>query len=246
MNLQSTDPEYTQRLGAFLEEVRNEPDSMLEPTTRWLAILATLTGNGSVDAYKEALPQALQEGLNPVAVKEMVYQATDYLGYGRALPFLHATNDALTAAGIALPLPGQATTTMNDRLEKGIAAQVKIFGEHMNEAWKVGTVNRYLAANCFGDYYTRRAGSGPARDDHLLLSLCPRGLRAPVDRPRQGQYEHGQRRSVPDQSGAPVSALHRLSSQPKRHRLHCKSRQTITKKQEHPCTAASRAGVFCI
>lgn len=34
MNLQSTDPEYTQRLGAFLEEVRNEPDSMLEPTTR--------------------------------------------------------------------------------------------------------------------------------------------------------------------------------------------------------------------
>ena len=155
MNLQSTDPEYTQRLGAFLEEVRNEPDSMLESTTRWLAILATLTGNGSVDAYKEALPQALQEGLDPVAVKEMVYQATDYLGYGRTLPFLHATNDALTAAGIALPLPGQATTTMNDRLEKGIAAQVKIFGEHMNEAWKAGTVNRYLAANCFGDYYTR-------------------------------------------------------------------------------------------
>ena len=85
----------------------------------------------------------------------MVYQATDYLGYGRALPFLHATNDALTAAGIALPLPGQATTTMNDRLEKGIAAQVKIFGDHMNAAWKAGTVNRYLAANCFGDYYTR-------------------------------------------------------------------------------------------
>ena len=46
-------------------------------------------------------------------------------------------------------------TTMNDRLEKGIAAQVKIFGDHMNAAWKAGTVNRYLAANCFGDYYTR-------------------------------------------------------------------------------------------
>ena len=46
MSLQSTDPEYTQRLGAFLEEVKNEPGSMLEPTTRWLAILATLTGSG--------------------------------------------------------------------------------------------------------------------------------------------------------------------------------------------------------
>ena len=241
MNLQSTDPEYTQRLGAFLEEVRNEPDSMLEPTTRWLAILATLTGNGSVDAYKEALPQALQEGLDPVAVKEMVYQATDYLGYGRALPFLHATNDALTAAGIALPLPGQATTTMNDRLEKGIAAQVKIFGDHMNAAWKAGTVNRYLAANCFGDYYTRTGLDLAQRE---MITFC--FLSAQGDRPRQGQYEHGQRRSIPDQSGAPVSALHRLSSQPKHHGLHCKSRQTITKKQEHPCTAASRAGVFCI
>ena len=179
MSLQSTDPEYTQRLGAFLEEVRNEPDSMLEPTTRWLAILATLTGNGSVDAYKEALPQALQEGLDPVAVKEMVYQATDYLGYGRALPFLHATNDALTAAGIALPLPGQATTTMNDRLEKGIAAQVKIFGEHMNEAWKAGTVNRYLAANCFGDYYTR-TGLDLAPTIRWLVRRWPTQLPWPV------------------------------------------------------------------
>lgn len=37
----------------------------------------------------KAPPQALQEGLDPVAVKEMAYQATDYLGYGRALPFLN-------------------------------------------------------------------------------------------------------------------------------------------------------------
>ncbi len=155
MSLQNTDPEYAQRLAAFLEEVKNEPDNTLEPATRWLAILATLTGSGSVDAYKEVLPQALEEGLDPVAVKEMVYQATDYLGYGRALPFLHATNEVLTAAGIPLPLPGQATTTTDDRLEKGIAAQMEIFGDHMNEAWKAGTVNRYLAANCFGDYYTR-------------------------------------------------------------------------------------------
>lgn len=29
-----------------------------------------------------------------MTVKETVYQATDHLGYGRALPFLHAINDA--------------------------------------------------------------------------------------------------------------------------------------------------------
>lgn len=36
----------------------------------------------------------LQEGISPVAVKKMVYQATDYLSYGRVLPFLHTTNNA--------------------------------------------------------------------------------------------------------------------------------------------------------
>ena len=71
------------------------------------------------------------------------------------LPFLKATNETFEKQGIALPLEGRATTTMEDRLEKGIAAQAEIFGEHMKEAWKAGHINRWLAANCFGDYYTR-------------------------------------------------------------------------------------------
>ena len=41
-------------------------------------------------------------------VKETVYQAADYLGYGRMLPFLNATNDIFARLGIALPLPGQS------------------------------------------------------------------------------------------------------------------------------------------
>ena len=88
-------------------------------------------------------------------VKEIVYQAVDYLGIGRVLPFLDATNEVLTARGVELPLEGQATTTMEDRLEKGIQTQADIFGEQMKEAWKAGHINRWLAANCFGDYYTR-------------------------------------------------------------------------------------------
>ena len=37
-----------------------------------------------------------------MAVKKMVYQATDYLAYGRALPFLHATNDAAFLTKVVL------------------------------------------------------------------------------------------------------------------------------------------------
>lgn len=99
----------------------------------------------------------------------MVYQAVDYLGLGRALPFLDITNEVFALRGIALPLEGQATTTMDDRLEKGAQAQAEIFGEHMLEAWKTGTINRWLAANCFGDYYTRGGLDLKARE---LITFC--------------------------------------------------------------------------
>ena len=115
------------------------------------------------------LPKALDEGLTPVMVKEMVYQAVDYLGLGRVMPFLTATNDILTIRGVKLPLPGQATTTMENRLEKGARAQAEIFGEHMKEAWKAGHINRWLAANCFGDYYTR---GGLDLKQRELITFC--------------------------------------------------------------------------
>ena len=87
---------------------------------------------------RQILPDALDSGLTPVAVKEAVYQAADYLGYGRMLPFLNVTNELLEQRGIALPLEGQATTTPETRLEKGVEAQATIFGAHMREAWKAG------------------------------------------------------------------------------------------------------------
>ena len=127
----------------------------MDDVTRHLAILATLLGCQGVDEFRDALPRALDAGVTPVMAKEVVYQATAYLGIGRVRPFLDAANEVLTARGIALPLEGQATTTMEDRLEKGAQAQVDIFGDGMKEAWKNGTINRWLADNCFGDYYTR-------------------------------------------------------------------------------------------
>lgn len=156
MNLQETDAEFKTRFDHFAqEEVVQEEGQELDEQTRYLAILATLTGCQGKEAFQEVLEKALDAGLTPVMVKEMVYQSTDYLGYGRMLPFLNITNEVLKARGVALPLESQETTTMENRLEKGVQAQVEIFGEHMNEAWKAGHINRWLAANCFGDYYTR-------------------------------------------------------------------------------------------
>ena len=156
MDIRKTDPEFAERFEHFaFNEVVNEPGQQLDPATRYMAILATLIGCGGADTFAELLPAAVESGVTPVMIKETVYQAVDYLGYGRMLPFLKAANAAFEQMGVELPLAGQATTTMEDRLEKGVEAQAAIFGDRMREAWKNSHINRWLAANCFGDYYTR-------------------------------------------------------------------------------------------
>lgn len=170
MELKKTDPEFAERFHHFaFDEVVNEENQQLDAVTRYLAILSALIGCGGVDAYREMLPTALENGMTPVMVKETVYQAVDYLGYGRMIPFLNVTNEVFADRSIPLPLPGQATTTMENRLEKGAEAQAKIFGEQMKEAWKHGHINRWLADNCFGDYYTRTGLDLPQRE---MITFC--------------------------------------------------------------------------
>ena len=165
-----TDPEFMERFAHFaFEEVVNEEGQTLDEVTRHTAILAALLGCQGIDEFRLELPRALDAGVTPVMAKEVIYQAVDYLGIGRVLPFLDAANEILTSRGVSLPLEGQATTTMEDRLEKGAAAQVEIFGESMREAWKAGHINRWLAANCFGDYYTR---TGLDLKQREMITFC--------------------------------------------------------------------------
>ena len=94
-------------------------------------------------------------------------------------------NGVFSRSGIALPLPGQATTTMENRLEKGVAAQAAIFGDRMKEAWKQSHINRWLADNCIGIYPDVMEYSLAIPIDLFLHRLC---------QPGEGKFvAHGQR-----------------------------------------------------
>lgn len=168
-----TDSEFMERFENFaFDEVINQDN--LDDKTRSMAILATLLGCQSSDAFRLMLPAALNFGVTPVEVKEIVYQAAAYLGIGRVYSFLKITNEVLSEGGISLPLPGQATTTVETRREAGTQAQVDIFGENMKDFWKSGPeesrhINLWLAANCFGDYYTR---TGLDYQQREMITFC--------------------------------------------------------------------------
>lgn len=167
------DPELFELFSNFaLDQVVNQDD--LDDKTRIISNLATLIGCQGVDLYKEMVIGALNVGVTPVEIKEIVYQAIAYLGMGRVYPFIKATNKVLEDKGIKLPLEGQSTTNQETRLEKGIQAQVDIFGENMKEFYKSGPeesrhINLYLAGNCFGDYYTR---GGLDLKQRELVTFC--------------------------------------------------------------------------
>lgn len=134
-----------------------------------LSTLAYLLGMQGIDEYKIMLPVALDNGVTPVEAKEVLYQSVDYLGLGRVFPFFKATNDVLLARGVELPLEGQATTTMEDRLEKGEETQIRLFGLQMKDFAKKGIINKWLVDNCFGDYYTRK---GLSDNDREMITFC--------------------------------------------------------------------------
>ena len=170
-----TDPEFIERFDNFaFDEVINEEGQGLDGRTRWMAILATLLGCQGIDEFRCMLPAAMNFGLTPVEIKEITYQAVAYLGIGRVFPFLKAVNAALEERGIILPLEGQAMTTVENRREMGTQAQVDIFGDGMKDFWKSGPeeskhINRWLADNCFGDYYTRTGLSYAERE---MITFC--------------------------------------------------------------------------
>lgn len=168
-----TDPEFIERFDNFaFDEVVNHDD--LDGKTRFMAILATLLGCQGSDEFRAMLPAAMNFGVTPVEIKEIVYQAVEYLGIGRVFPFLKITNEVLTAHGIELPLPSQATTTMGNRLEAGERAQIDIMGEGMKGFWKSGPeesrhINTWLTDNCFGDFYTRKGLTYQQRE---MITFC--------------------------------------------------------------------------
>ncbi len=168
-----TDPEFITLFDNFaFDEVVNSDD--LDDKTRMIAILATLLGCQGIDEFRPMLNASLNMGVTPVEAKEVVYQAVAYLGIGRVFPFLKATNEILVERGVKLPLENQSTTNQENRLKKGMEAQVDIFGEKMRDFYKSGDkhlehINEWLTANCFGDYYTRTGLDYKQRE---LITFC--------------------------------------------------------------------------
>ena len=171
--LVQTDPEFLEIAENFAQGEAVQAGKLTEKE-RMLCILSAMLGCQGIGEFRNLLHAALDTGIDPVAVKELLYQAAAYLGIGRVHDFLLAANEIMEQHGIPLPLTPQGTTDRNTRFEKGLAKQVALFGEGMAKRQTDApplrrNINRWLADNCFGDYYTRTGLNDQERE---MITFC--------------------------------------------------------------------------
>lgn len=176
--LMETDPELIEVFDNFaFDEVLGY--GSLDTRTRLMVILASMIASQAVAEYRVMLGGALNVGVTPVEVKEIVYQAVPYVGMAKVYDFIHATNEVLESRGILLPVEGQSTTSPETRFEKGYAVQKAIVGDRLEKMYADSPANqlhiqKYLSANCFGDHLTRTGIDLKTRElltFSMLLSL---------------------------------------------------------------------------
>jgi 4-carboxymuconolactone decarboxylase len=192
--LKVTDPELVEIFDnwAFDEIIEDAP---LDVRKRLMVQLASLIACHSVAEYRVMLGAALQIGVTPVEIKEIVYQSVPYAGMAKVFDFLHATNEIFTSRGVKLPLERQSMTTREDRQARGLEVQKRLLGERIDQMYAQSPkdqlhIQRYLSANCFGDYLTRQGldlqtrelltfsmlaslgGCEPQRAGHVVANLA--------------------------------------------------------------------------
>ncbi len=175
----ANEPELSRLLDNFIYKDVQKHVSFT-PAQQELLTLAILTALNAAQEIPAHVQGAIKAGATPEQVHEAIIQATPYVGYPRSKAALLQMHKAFKKAGIKLPLANAGTVTEATRYEKGLEKQVEAAGERIITRIKTAPadeahINEFLAANCFGDYYTREVFSMQERELLTFVSIISLG-----------------------------------------------------------------------
>lgn len=153
----------------------------LNDTTRELITITALVTNQTLPQLKSHTNAALNIGVKPIEIREVVYQLAPLIGYPKVLNAMDTINSVFRSRGIKLPLENKGTVRENERFEKGKALQYPLYGDRMKEALKdlpggLGEViPQMLTESCFGDFYTREGLDIKTRELMIFCALATLG-----------------------------------------------------------------------
>jgi 4-carboxymuconolactone decarboxylase len=157
----------------------------LSDTTRELITITALATNQTLPQLKAHTAAALNIGVKPIEIREVIYQLAPFIGYPKVLNALDTINSVFKSRGIQLPLQKEGTVSEEQRFEKGKQIQTPLYGEGMKQNMKdlpgefAEAIPRMLTETCFGDYYTR---SGLDIKTRELMIFCAMATLGGTDR----------------------------------------------------------------
>ena len=179
-NLQENyDEELMEIIANFSLDETQEYDH-LDDKTRQMVILAATIATQTPKRYETFVKAALNVGVTPIEIKEILYQAVPYVGILKVLDLLEPTNKIFEERGIKLPLEKQGTTNRENRFDKGLEVQKSIFGDVIDKNYENSPKNqvhiqKFLSDNCFGDFYTRNGLDVKTRELIIFSILISQG-----------------------------------------------------------------------
>ena len=153
----------------------------LNDKTRELITITALATNQTLPQLKAHTNAALNIGVRPVEIREVIYQLSTFIGYPKVLNALDTMNSVFKSRGIQLPLQKEGTVKEEERFEKGKALQYPLYGEAMKQNMKDlpgefgETIPRILTETGFGDYYTRGGLDIKTRELMIFCALASLG-----------------------------------------------------------------------
>jgi 4-carboxymuconolactone decarboxylase len=153
----------------------------LDDKTRELITITVLTTNQTLPQLKSHTNAALNIGVTPIEIREVVYQTAPFIGFPKVLNALDTINEVFKSKGIQLPLETKGTVTESQRFEKGKEKQYPIYGDAMKQNMKdlpgefAEVIPRILTESCFGDFYTRGGLDIKTRELTIFCALATLG-----------------------------------------------------------------------
>jgi 4-carboxymuconolactone decarboxylase len=153
----------------------------LSDTTRELITITALATNQTLPQLKAHTNAALNIGVKPIEIREVVYQLAPFIGYPKVLNALDTINSVFKSRGIQLPLQNETTIADSQRFEKGKAIQYPLYGEGLKQNMKdlpgelAEAIPKILTESCFGDFYTRGGLDTKTRELMIFCALATLG-----------------------------------------------------------------------
>src|SRR4030095_14095368 len=153
----------------------------LDDKTRELIAITVLTTNQTLPQLKPRTNAALNIGVSPIEIREVVYQCAPFIGFPQVLNALDTINRVFASRDIKLPLENKGTVKENERFEKGKEKQFPLYGDGMKQNMKdlpgefAEAIPKILTETCFGDFYTRDGLDIKTRELVIYCALATLG-----------------------------------------------------------------------